>query len=92
MVVNRWFRTINLKYHTLGRYWTDSFVSYEHVLVDMDAVEADSMAFKHYCETLPDLWIPKRTWYGRWYSLFGDEDHVCRARCSRERGEVVGNL
>lgn len=59
-VVNRWFRTLNPKYHTLGLYWTDSFVCYEQVLVDKGAVEADFIAFKQYCESLPDLWIRKR--------------------------------
>lgn len=58
-VVNRWFRQINPKYHTLGVYWTDSFVCYEHVLVDKGAVEADFMAFKARCEALPDLWVPR---------------------------------
>lgn len=59
-VVNRWFREVNPKYHTLGLYWTDSFVCYEHVLVDKGAVEADFMAFKTRCEALPDLWVPRR--------------------------------
>ncbi|MFO0773134.1 MAG: class I SAM-dependent methyltransferase [Nitrospiraceae bacterium] len=60
-VVNRWFRRLNPKYLTLGLYWTDSFVCYEHVLVDKGAVEADFMAFKDYCESLPDLWVSKKS-------------------------------
>ncbi len=59
-IVNRWFRTLNPKYHTLGMYWTESFVCFEQVLVDKGAVEADFMAFKRYCEGLPDLWVSKR--------------------------------
>jgi hypothetical protein len=64
-VVNRWFREINPKYYTLGAYWSDSFVCRERVLVDKGAVEANFMAFRDRCRHLPDLWVPKRTWYGR---------------------------
>jgi len=64
-VINRWFRKLNPKYHTLGIYWTGGFTCRERVLVDKGEVEADLMAFKERCAALDDLWIPKRTWYGR---------------------------
>jgi len=57
--VNRWFRRPNPKYATLGMHWTDSFVCRENVLVDKGDVEANFMAFKKYCEGIPDLWVWK---------------------------------
>jgi len=56
-VVNRWFRRLNPKYETLGLHWTDSFACRENVLVDKGDVEENFMAFKKYCEGIPDLWV-----------------------------------
>jgi len=64
-VVNRWFREFNPKYQAVGFFWTDSFVCRERVLIDKGDVEADLMAFKEKCQDIPDLWVWKRTWYGK---------------------------
>lgn len=64
-IVNRWFREINSKYATIGMFWDNRFECREKVLVDKGEVEADLMAFKKRCRTIPDLWVWKRTWYGK---------------------------
>ena len=64
-VINRWFREINPKYATIGLFWSDSFQCRENVLVDKGDVEANFMAFKERCRSLDDLWVWKRTWYGK---------------------------
>ncbi len=64
-VINRWFRELNPKYVTIGLYWEDSFVCRENVLVDKGAVEANFMEFKERCRSISDMWVWKRTWYGK---------------------------
>jgi len=64
-IVNRWFREINPKYAAIGFFWEHSFQCQEKVLIDKGTVEADFMAFKERCLGLQDLWMWKRTWYGK---------------------------
>jgi hypothetical protein len=64
-VINRWFKEFNPKYQAVGFFWTDSFECRERVLIDKGDVEADLMAFKEKCQDIPDLWVWKRTWYGK---------------------------
>jgi methyltransferase family protein len=63
--VKRWFYRVNPKYSTIGLYWKNEFDCKEKVLVDKGEVEADLMRFKERCRLLDDLWVPKRTWYGK---------------------------
>ena len=65
VVINRWFREINPKFAALGLFWENSFQCREKVLIDKGAQEADLMAFKERCRGIQDLWVWKRTWYGK---------------------------
>jgi hypothetical protein len=65
LLVNRWFRTINPKYASVGFFWKNSFQCSERVLIDKGDVEADLMEFKEKCRQLDDIWVWKRTWYGK---------------------------
>ncbi len=64
-IVHGWFRQINPKYVTAGLFWENQFECRERVVVDKGEVEADLMAFKERCRSLGDLWVWKRTWYGK---------------------------
>ena len=64
-VVNRWFREFDPKYQAVGFFWNDAFTCREKVLLDKSDVEADFMTFKEKCQRIPDLWVWKRTWYGK---------------------------
>lgn len=62
---NRWFRTVNPKYASVGFFWNNSFRCSERVLIEKADVEVDLMAFKEKCRHLNDIWVWKRTWYGK---------------------------
>jgi len=64
-IVNRWFREFNPKYQAVGFFWSDSFACRERVLIEKGEVEADLIAFKDKCVDIADLWVLKRTWYGK---------------------------
>jgi len=65
LVINRWFRTVNPKYAAVGFFWKNSFHCRERVLIEKGDVEADLMGFKERCRKLNDIWVRKRTWYGK---------------------------
>ncbi len=65
LVINRWFRTVNPKYAAIGFFWKNSFHCRERVLIEKGDVEADLMGFKERCRKLNDIWVRKRTWYGK---------------------------
>lgn len=65
IILNRAFREVNPKYTAIGLFWIGSFDYQEKVLIDKGDVERDLMAFKDRCRGLKDLWVWKRTWYGR---------------------------
>lgn len=65
VAMNRWFYKVNPKYSTIGLYWDNGFTCREKVLIDKGDVEADLMQFKDRCRTIKDIWLPKRTWYGK---------------------------
>ncbi len=64
-ILNRWFREVNPKYSAVGFFWFNSFQYGEQLRIEKAEVEADLMSFKERCLGLDDLWVWKRTWYGK---------------------------